>query len=171
MGNELADEEAKTASTMHPGKGAGSTSLADILLNKHVMPSPVLKRIVKARPQKLTPEAHWTSWLPVFAFNGDKWGPWLWGIKCWPGYGAPWETFPAWCPRCSTRHGMAVQQCLLFCPVEALFWTIWREAWKIWRPEAERWLCSATEDECRMCTHLRAPVCLQRSFGTVPVHY
>ena len=39
MGNELADEEAKTAGTMHPSKGAGSTSPADILLNKHVMPS------------------------------------------------------------------------------------------------------------------------------------
>ena len=58
MGNELADEEAKTASTMHPGKGAGITSPADILLNKHLMPSPARKWIVKARPQKLTPDAH-----------------------------------------------------------------------------------------------------------------
>ena len=61
MGNELADEEAKTASTMHLGKGAGSTSPADILLNKHVMPSPARKWIVKVRPQKLTPDAHRTS--------------------------------------------------------------------------------------------------------------
>ena len=69
MGNELADDEAKKASTMHPGKGAGSTSPADILLNKHVMPSLVRKWVVKTWPQKLTPNAHWTSWLPLFAFN------------------------------------------------------------------------------------------------------
>ena len=66
---------------------------------------------------------------------------------------------------------MAVQECLLFCPAEALFWTIWREAWEIWRPEAERWHCSATEDERRMCTRLDVPVSLQRSFSTVPVHW
>ena len=85
----MADEEARTASTMHPGKGAGNTYPTDILLNKHVMPSPARKWIVKARPRKLTPDTHWTSWLPLFAFNRDKWGPWLWGIKRWPGYGAP----------------------------------------------------------------------------------
>ena len=130
--NSDEDEEAKTASTMHPGKGAGSTSLADILLNKHVMPSPARKWIVKARPQKLTPDAHWTSRLRLFAFHRDKWGPWLWGIKRWPGYGAPWETLPSSCPRCSTRHGLAVQECLLLCPAEALFWTIWKEAWETW---------------------------------------
>ena len=56
----MADEQAKTASTMHPGKGAGSTSRAHILLNKHVIPSPVRKWIVKARPQQLTPDAHCT---------------------------------------------------------------------------------------------------------------
>ena len=60
---------------MHPSKGVGRTSPADILLNKHVMPSRARKWIVKARPQKPTPEAHWTSWLPLFAFNRDKWGP------------------------------------------------------------------------------------------------
>ena len=63
MGNEMADEEAKTASTMHPGKVAGSTSPAGILLNKHVMPSPAGKGIAKARPQRLTADAHSTSWL------------------------------------------------------------------------------------------------------------
>ena len=89
LGNEIADEEAKVASTMHPGKGVGSTSSADIMLNKHVMPSPVHKWIVKARPQKLTPDAQWTSWLPLFAFNRYKWGPLLWGVNRWPGYGAP----------------------------------------------------------------------------------
>ena len=59
-----------------PANGRVET-LVDILLNKHVMPSPARKWIVKARPQKLTPDAHWTSWLPVFAFNRDKWGPWV----------------------------------------------------------------------------------------------
>ena len=48
MGKGLADEESKMASTMHPGKGAGSTYVADILLNKHVMPLPARKWIVKA---------------------------------------------------------------------------------------------------------------------------
>ena len=61
MGNELADEGAKEASTVYPSKGTGSESLADILLNKHVMPSPARKWIVKARPQKLTPDTHYTS--------------------------------------------------------------------------------------------------------------
>ena len=55
MGNELGDEEAKEASTMHPSKGTGSKSPADNLLDKHVMPSPARKWIVKARPQKLAP--------------------------------------------------------------------------------------------------------------------
>ena len=54
MGNEEADAEAKAASTMHRGKGAGSTSPADILLNKHVMPSPVRKWIVHATPKANT---------------------------------------------------------------------------------------------------------------------
>ena len=47
MENEMADEEAKMASTMHPGKGADNTSPSDVLLNKHVMPSPACKLIVK----------------------------------------------------------------------------------------------------------------------------
>ena len=34
MLNELVDEEAKTASTMHLGKGTGNTSPAEILLNE-----------------------------------------------------------------------------------------------------------------------------------------
>ena len=45
---------------MHPCRGLGSTSPADILLNNHVMPSPARKWIIKSRPQKLVPEAHWT---------------------------------------------------------------------------------------------------------------
>ena len=39
----------------------------------------------------------------------------------------------------------------------------------MWRPEAERWLCAATEDECHMCTRIQIPVSLQCSFGTIPV--
>ena len=66
MGHELADEEAKGAATC---KWTGIQSQADILLNKHVMPTPAQKWIVKARPQKLTPDAYWTSWLPLFALN------------------------------------------------------------------------------------------------------
>ena len=61
MGNKLADVEAKETSTMHLGKGTGSESLADILLSKHVMPSLARKWIIKARPQKLTVDTHWTS--------------------------------------------------------------------------------------------------------------
>ena len=170
IGNEPADEEAKEASTMHPGKGMGSESPANILLNNHAMPSPARKWIINARPQKLSLDAHWTSWLPLFAVNHDRLGLWLWGIKRWLRYGAPWETLPVLFPRCNAHHGMAVQECLLFCRVEALFWTIWRKAWEVWRPKIERWLWSATEDGRRMCTPLQVPVSLQRSFSAVPVH-
>ena len=55
MGNELADEEAGVGSTMHFSPGSASTSPADILLCKHVMPLTTHKWIVKARPQKLVP--------------------------------------------------------------------------------------------------------------------
>ena len=110
-GNELADCAARTGSTMCPSHGPSSTSPADILMNSHVMLSLVRKWIIKSRPQKLVPEAHWTSWLPLRAVNTDKWGPWLWGTLRWPGYGAPWETDPARCIRCGQRHGQAVQEC------------------------------------------------------------
>ena len=50
IGNELADLAARAGSTMHPCRGLGSTSPADILLNNHVMPSPARKWIIKSRP-------------------------------------------------------------------------------------------------------------------------
>ena len=79
---------------MHPCRGLGSTSPADILLINHVMLSPARKWIIKSRPQKLVPEVHWTLWLPLCAVNRDKWGPWLWRTLRWSGYGAPWKTGP-----------------------------------------------------------------------------
>ena len=60
-------------SAMHPCRGLGSTSPADILLNNHVMLAPANKWIIKSRPHKLVPEVHWTSWLPLRAVNWDKW--------------------------------------------------------------------------------------------------
>ena len=48
IGNKLANCAA-AGSTMHPCPGLGSTSPTDILLNNHVMPSPVRKWIVKSR--------------------------------------------------------------------------------------------------------------------------
>ena len=89
IGNELADLAAPVGITMHPCRGPGSTSPAHILLNNHVMPSLARKWIIKSHPQKLVPEAHWTSWLPLCAVNRDKLGPWLWGTLRWLGYGAP----------------------------------------------------------------------------------
>ena len=71
---------------MHHCGGPGRMSPAGILLNNHVMPSSAPKWIVKSRPQKLVPEPHWTSWLPVRAIHGDKWGPLLSGTLQWPGY-------------------------------------------------------------------------------------
>ena len=62
---------------MHPCRGLGSTSSAGILLNNDVMPFPARKWIIKSRPQKLVPEAHRTSLLPLRAVNRDKWAPWL----------------------------------------------------------------------------------------------
>ena len=140
---------------LHPCRGLGSTSPADILLNSHVMPSPARKWIIKSRPQKLVPEAHWTSWLPLRAVNRDKWGPWLWGTLRLPGYGAPRETGPVLCPRCGQHHGLAVQECLLSCPSESRFWDIWTDTRETWKPEAT---CG---DKRRPQTNCAcAPVCI-----------
>ena len=87
--NELADCVARTSSCMCPCYGPRSTSPANILLNNHVMPSSARKWIVKAPPQKLVPEAHWTSWLPLRIVNRDKWGPSLCGKIRWPGCNHP----------------------------------------------------------------------------------
>ena len=105
-------------STMHFSQGSASTSQTDVLLYKHVMPLTIHKWIVKAQPQQLVPEAHWTSWLPMFAFHRDKWE---WGTLRLPRYGAPWETTPQPCTRCHGRHGVVVQECVLMCPTEGCF--------------------------------------------------
>ena len=80
---------------MHPCHGPRSTLLADILFNTHVMHSPVRKLIVKSRAYKLEPEAHWTSWLPLCAINGDKWAPWLWGVTA---FAKVWGCQARWSP-------------------------------------------------------------------------
>ena len=170
IGNELADLAARASSTMHPCRGLGGTSCADILLNNHAMPSPARKWIIKSRPQKLVPEAHWTSWLPLRAVNQDKWGPWLWGALRWPQYGAPWETGPLLCPRSGHRHGVVVQECLPSCPSESPFWDIWADIWEAWKPKAIKWQQTASTDEVRRCTRLQLPHCLQRSFLPIQAH-
>ena len=157
MGNELADGEAKTASTMHLGKGAGSTSPANILLNKHVMPPLARKWIVKAQPQKLTPDAHWTSWLPLFAFNGDL------------GFGASnvgLDMEHHWKP---SHHGsLGAVQDTVWASRNASFCARHKPCFG---PSGERHgkygdrklnggLCAAIEDERRMCTRLQVPVSL-----------
>ena len=43
--NKLANLAARAGSTMHPCRGLGSTTPADILLNNHVMPSPARKPV------------------------------------------------------------------------------------------------------------------------------
>ena len=63
IGNELADLAARAGSTMHPCRGLGSTSPADVLLNNRVMPSLARKWIIKSRFQKPVPEAHGMSCL------------------------------------------------------------------------------------------------------------
>ena len=98
IGNELADYAARVGITMHPCRSPGSTSPMDILPNNHVMLSTVRKWIVKSSPQKLVPEAHWSSWPPLRTINQDKWGPWLWGTLCGLGERVPWETDPVRCP-------------------------------------------------------------------------
>ena len=113
---------------MHPSKGTGSESLADILLNKHVMPPPARKWIVKARPQKLTADP---TGLPGPPYSGST------KINGDPGCGAsnvgrdmehhgklsrssapgaPHAT--AW--RCKSVSSSS--------PAKAPFWTIWKEA-------------------------------------------
>ena len=150
IGNELADLAARAGSTVHPCRGLGGTSPADILLNNHVIPSPARKWIIKSRPQKLAPDAHWKSWLPSRAVNRDTWGPGLWGTLRLLGFGAPWETGPVMCPRCGRRHGLAVQECLLSCSSESRFWDIWTNAWETWKPEATKWRQTASTDELCM---------------------
>ena len=154
---------------MHPCCGLGTTSPADILLNNHVMLSPACKWIVKSRPQKLVPEAHWTSWLPLRAVNRDTWGPWLWGTVCWPGYGAPWETEP--CLRCRPHLDPTVQECLLACRCKSRFRDIWTDTWETWKPVAIKWRQTAFTDELRMCTRLQFPHSLQNSFLPVQAHW
>ena len=117
------------------------------------------------------PEALWTSWLTLHTVNRDKWGPWLWGPLCWPGFGAPWETEPVRCPQCRQHHGPAVQECLLTCSSESRFWDIWTDAWETWKPKAIKWWQTASTDEPCMCTRLQFLHSLRQSFLPVQAHW
>ena len=167
----MADLAARAGSTVHPCRGLGSTSPADILLNNHVMPSLARKCIIKSRPQSWYPRHIGRHLLPLRAVNRDNWGPWLWGTLRWPGYGAPWETGPVLCLGCGQRHGLAVPECLLSCPSASRFWDIWTDTWETWKQKAPKWRQTASADELRMCTRLQFPHSLQRSFLPLQAHW